>query len=122
MSNLVDAALLPFYPFYIPSLHCRAHLRVQDRLHAEVVDGLGLHEILHVELVASPFPEVGQLEVEPLCVFVSVDVESQLQVVLGIGSSYVTRGCDHPVVSRCGQRRSGGRGDGNLDQLADLVK
>lgn len=58
------------------------YLRVDQRLHAEVVDSLGLHEVLHVELVRPSLSQVGQAEVEPLRVPVGVDVERQLKVVL----------------------------------------
>lgn len=51
------------------------YLRVNQRLHAEVVDSLGLHEVLHVELVRPSLSEVGQAEVEPLRVPVGVDIE-----------------------------------------------
>lgn len=48
---------------------------------------MGLHEVLQVELVGSTLAQVGHAEVKPLRVPVGVDVESQLEVVLGLVSA-----------------------------------
>lgn len=61
---------------------------------------MGLHEVLHVELVRPALAQIGHAEVKPLCVSVRVDVERQLEVVFRPVSAEATdRGADCQTVT-----------------------